>query len=145
MPYIPFDTYCNDLAEKETRSVTLLSDDNEFGLPAGDYGFVEMFCDECDCRRVFFLVLKEGVPEPIATIFWGWETVKFYKRWYGSSNINVKADLIGPAHNMTSPRTVYTNGVLKLISQLLLKDRNYVERIKRHYQLFRQQVRMKKM
>ena len=68
MPYIPFEKYCSEIARMETRTITLLSDDNEFGLPSGTYGFVEMFCDECDCRRVFFLVVKEGIEKPVAVI-----------------------------------------------------------------------------
>jgi hypothetical protein len=144
MPYASFATHCREIAENETRTISIFSDENEYDLPSGNYVFLEMFCDECDCRRVFFTVIKEGIPNPVAFVFWGWETEKFYKNWYGSSNINVKADLIGPALNSMSPVTAYSQKIVKLISTLLLSDKDYVARIKRHYKLFRQKVDGKK-
>ena len=47
-----------ELAERETRSI-MVQENNRYNVPAGDYGLLEMYCDEedCDCRRVFFNVL----------------------------------------------------------------------------------------
>ena len=63
------------VAEAETRSITLLEDSMEFGLPAADYGFLEMFCNEpgCDCRRVFFTVISSRSQDMEAVICFGWE------------------------------------------------------------------------
>jgi len=72
MPYVPFFEYCPETAEKETRCISLLLDNNEYELPTGNYYFTENFCDECDCRRVFFNVFDEK--KMVAVIYWGWET-----------------------------------------------------------------------
>jgi len=57
MPYIPLHNISPRTAEKETRVISLQKNDNEFHLPQGDYVFIELFCDECDCRRVFLQVI----------------------------------------------------------------------------------------
>ena len=53
-------------------------------LPDGNYGFIEMYCDEpnCDCRRVMVLVLRPetGTNKPWATINYGWESEGFYQK-----------------------------------------------------------------
>jgi hypothetical protein len=78
MPYLPFYNICPKTAEKETRAITILQSDNEFGLPKGDYAFIELFCDECDCRRVIFQVfLNQKI---VANISFGWEKLVFYKK-----------------------------------------------------------------
>jgi hypothetical protein len=56
MPYVPLVEHLEKIAEKETRHIKLLTKDNEFKLPEGEYTFIEIFCDECDCRRVMFVV-----------------------------------------------------------------------------------------
>ena len=73
------------VAETETRSITLLEDSMEFGLPAADYGFLEMFCNEpgCDCRRVFFTVISSRSQDMEAVICFGWEKKEFYHNWAG--------------------------------------------------------------
>jgi len=82
MPYVPFYELLPTIAQMETRVITLMSK-NEFDLPAGEYAFIESYCDECDCRRVFFHVIRNGVKDPVSIISWGWETEQFYIKWYG--------------------------------------------------------------
>jgi hypothetical protein len=41
MPYVPFREHFRDLAERETRTVTV-PDDRDRELPAGRYAFVEL-------------------------------------------------------------------------------------------------------
>lgn len=67
MPYVAFHEYFPALARKETRSVTVLPY-AAGNVPAGHYGFIEMFCDEpgCDCRRVFLMVLSSPANRPEA-------------------------------------------------------------------------------
>ncbi len=43
MPFRMFHDYFPEIAEQETRSITVLPQSN-MGLPAGSYGFLEMFC-----------------------------------------------------------------------------------------------------
>jgi hypothetical protein len=49
-------------------------------------------------------------------------------------------ELIGPILNPGSPRTELAPAILELVKSALLQDPAYVERIKRHYRLFRQKI-----
>ncbi len=55
MLYQSFHDYYPEVAEKETRCLTLHNDPE---LPSGTYGFIESYCNDpnCDCRRVFLNV-----------------------------------------------------------------------------------------
>src|SRR5260370_1437505 len=45
MPFVSFHDLCPDVAERETRCLTVMPNSN-MGVPPGDYSFVEMFCNE---------------------------------------------------------------------------------------------------
>ncbi len=137
MPYVPFYQYLPAIAQIETRVITLPSSKNEFGLPAGEYAFIESFCDECDCRRVFLLVVKSGIREPIAVISWGWENEQFYIKWFGSNDEDVIHEMMGSNLNMASQQSSLAPKVLEMFNRILLKDNAYTSRIKKHYKLFR--------
>ena len=51
---------------------------------AAEYAFLEMYCNEpgCDCRRVFFSVVSSRTQAPEAVIAYGWESAKFYRKWF---------------------------------------------------------------
>jgi hypothetical protein len=80
MPYVAFQELCPEVAQRETRGITLPN--GGWGLPPGYYEFEEMYCDEpgCDCRRVLFTVLSSR-NRIEATIGWGWEGVDYYAEW----------------------------------------------------------------
>ena len=81
----PFMKRFPELGSRETRSVTV-PDHND--LPNGEYGFIEFYCNEphCDCRRVMVVVLRPETGWKFwAVINYGWESVKFYKKWARSS------------------------------------------------------------
>ena len=141
MPYRLFHDLCPAVAERETRTLTILPGSNT-RLPAGHYAFLEMFCDEpgCDCRRVFFSVLSSVREEIEAVVAWGWEDLAFYAAWMKDDDPEVLASLKGPALNLGSPATAHAPALLELTRAVLLQDRHYVERIKRHYQLFRHRI-----
>lgn len=141
MPYVPFHNYFPDVADRETRTV-IVPPGSATGLPAGEYGFLEMYCDEkkCDCRRVFFYVIcsfRKGVQ---AVVAWGWEDLDFYAKWFKYSDGRAVADLKGPVLNIGSPRTELAPAILKVVREVLLWDPAYIERIKRHYQMFRAEI-----
>ena len=138
MPYVPFHDYFPEIAEKETRAI-IVFDDTE--LPRGDYGLVEMFCDEpgCDCRRVFFTVFSSVTEQPEAVIAYGWENKKFYKKWYGHNDPQVINGLKGPILNDASPQSKLAPALLSHVTYVL-QDKNYVNRIKRHYKIFREEI-----
>ena len=53
MPFELLHERLPDLAERETRTATVLLDNLDGQLPPAEYAFHEMFCNEprCDCRR----------------------------------------------------------------------------------------------
>lgn len=141
MAYRLFHELFPTVAEQETRTLTILPKARS-SLPVGDYGFLEMFCDEpgCDCRRVFFSVVSSARQEIEAVIAWGWETPAFYATWMNNADPQVIAELKGPVLNMGSPATALAPALLELTRTVLLQDMHYIERIKRHYQMFRPRV-----
>ena len=71
----PFFSRFPELAARETRTIRLL--EPHAALPAGEYGFLELYCNEptCDCRRVLFQVCRADLPNKVlATINYGWES-----------------------------------------------------------------------
>ncbi len=141
MPYIPFDEYFIELAEAETRIITI-PPGGSLGLPADAYLFRELFCNErgCDCRRVFFSVISESQARTEAIVAYGWETKAFYARWLGNSDLDNLIEMQGPILNLGSPQSPLAPAILRLTKEVLLKDSAYLERIKRHYALFRQKI-----
>lgn len=115
---------------------------SDVGLPVGNYALLEMFCDEagCDCRRVFFYVVSSFRNELEAAVAWGWESRDFYRRWMKHGNKNDVDDLIGPVLNLFSPQTELAPAILDLVRDIVLQDAAYVERIKRHYTMFRKKI-----
>jgi hypothetical protein len=135
MPMRPFIERFPDLGARETRSVTVT---DQPGLPNGEYGFLELYCDEpgCDCRRVTIVVLRPetGWGTTWATIGYGWESPDFYRKWSkaGSDPIEMK----GPALDSFNAQTSFAPALLKMFRSLI-QSPDYVERLKRHYQMFR--------
>jgi len=144
MPYACFHEYFPEIAERETRSITIPKRLSS-GLPAGEYGFLEMYCDErgCDCRRVFFYVISPPKKEPLAVVAYGWESPEFYARWIGNDDPETIEELQGPILNMCSPQSSLAPAVLELVRDVLLQDELYVERLKTHYRMFRDKVARK--
>ncbi len=128
-----------ELAERETRSVTVPAH-SDVGLPPGEYGFLEMFCDEpgCDCRRVMFYVVSPGRKDELAVVAYGWESTDFYARWLKLDDPLMLAEMKGPVLNMGSPQSDLGPAILGLVRDVLLEDTAYVQRVKRHYKMFRE-------
>ena len=85
MPYALFHERFPTIAEKETRSITIIQNPE---LPNDSYGLIESYCNEpdCDCRRVFLNVLSERQKKVLAVIAFGWESEKFYAKWMGDND-----------------------------------------------------------
>ena len=141
MPYAFFYEHFPYIAERETRSITIPKQLSS-GLPAGEYGFLEMYCNErkCDCRRVFFYVVSPPGKEPLAVIAYGWENPEFYARWMRDDSPEIIEELKGPSLNMASPQSNLAPAILELVKEALLQDKSYVERIKTHYRMFREKI-----
>lgn len=144
MFYEPFVEKFPELGWKETRNVTVFAG-NEFGLPPDQYNLLELYCNEknCDCRRVFFNVFSQKDNELIAVVTYGWETEKFYRKWLGGEDDpmmrKMAKEMVGLSLNVGSPQSKYANAALELVRSVL-QDQNYVERIKRHYKMFKEVV-----
>jgi hypothetical protein len=138
MPMIPFMERFPELGARETRSVTVPQQQD---LPEGEYGFVELYCDEpgCDCRRVVIDVLRSetGWSKVWATISYGWESLDFYRKWGMSDSDPIQ--IKGPYLDPLNPQTKYSSALLNLF-RFLLQSPEYVARLQRHYQMFRESV-----
>ncbi len=142
MPYSFFHQRFPQIAVRETRSLMVVPDSDVVLLPAGEYGFFEMYCDEpgCDCRRVLLYVEAPHLGGVQAVVAWGWEDLAFYRKWFKHGDAEAIRHLKGPVLNLGSPETELAPAILELTRDVLLKDADYVDRIKRHYQMFRRDV-----
>jgi hypothetical protein len=138
-----FHEICPEVGLRETRTVTLMP--NSGGdLPPDSYAFIEMYCAEpdCDCRRVYFHVTAESNPAAtLAIISWGWEPLKFYRRWgnFPKTAKDVKT-MKGPALAPMCEQSELAPALLELANTVLFSSPDYVERIKRHYKAFRAKI-----
>src|ERR1051325_1954298 len=115
-----------EMAKRETRTAFTTSSSD---LPAGEYGFVETYCDDpsCDCRRVLVNVVSPSRPGTIlATIGYGWEPAEFYDR------MDLGEDMKGPCLDPFNPQSPHAPALLDLF-RTVLEDPVYVERLERHY------------
>ena len=131
MYMVPFYIRFPQLALRETRTATLRGHPE---LPDGEYGFVELFCDDpkCDCQRAIISVMNPASKGPMATISYGWKSDRFYREW---SNVD-DDEMSGLYLDPLNPQSRYAQGLLKLFEQML-EDRTYAERIQRHYKMFK--------
>lgn len=138
MFYAPFYERFPDLARTETRSVTIRGNPL---LPDGEYGLIEAYCNEpgCDCRRVMFNIYTPDSTEPLAVVAYGWASAAFYARWFGKDDAAIIRQMQGPILNPGSPQSELAPALLRLVQEVL-RDKAYVARLKRHYELYKQAV-----
>ena len=140
MIFEPFHKYCPDIAEKETRTFKILRDPV---VPDGDYGLVDLYCSEhgCDCRRAYLVVFSREKKKALAEISFGWEDEAFYAHWSEMTDTEDLKKLKGPSLNSWSPhQSEWVPALLEIVSGMLERDRDYVERIKKHYDIFKKVV-----
>jgi len=139
MPMTRFFERFPELGARETRSVTVRGRND---LPDGEYGFIELYCNEphCDCQRVMVVVLRPetGWKQFWATINYGWESREFYLQWAGAPGWD-ESEWQGPFLDPLTAQTRYAPVLLDLFKSLL-QSPDYVERLKSHYRLFRATV-----
>jgi hypothetical protein len=142
--YEPLVERFRELAWKETRSVTLNAG-NQFGLPPDDYGLMELYCNDenCDCRRVMFDALSRKRRQSVAMVAYGWESASFYQKWYGGmdspSARTAVNEMTGLNLNSASRQSKLAPAILDMV-RWVLTDPAYVARLKRHYQVFKEEV-----
>ena len=138
MAMTPFYTRFRDLAFREMRVATIRGRSD---IPDGEYGFLELYCEEpgCDCRRVIINVISMTTGSKVwATINYGWETPEYYASW--SSVKESAEDMSGAWLDPLNPQTQYAWAFLELFEYILL-DQAYVDRIKRHYDMFKEALK----
>ncbi|MBI2114971.1 MAG: hypothetical protein HYT85_07815 [candidate division NC10 bacterium] len=141
MPFVLFHDHFPEIAERETRTITVL-EQSPAGLPPGHYALLEMYCDEagCDCRRAFFYVVSSMRKDVEAVIVFGWERPEFYAEWMKDDDPKVIGDLRGPVLNFGSPQSRLAPAILQLVKDVVLKDEQYVQRLQTHYWMFRHRM-----
>lgn len=138
-----FHEICPEIGFRETTTVVVAPDSGDV-LPAGTYVFLEMYCSEegCDCRRVYFEIDVQDRPNTVlATISWGWESLDFYKNWGSFPKTKKDArDMKGPSLAVWGEQTKLAPALLHLFKETLVASPEFVERVQRHYALFRGKV-----
>ncbi len=146
MMFVPLGMYLPDLAKSETREMFIVRKPGSKAY--GSYGLIEMYCKDpkCDCRRVMFNILsKEMGYKDVAIINFGWESKEFYKKRFRFCNEKDIEEMKGPCLNITSPRSEEAYELLHYVKSFVLKDENYVDRIKRHYKMFKEKIKAEKL
>ena len=121
-----------DIAEKETRCIIIPKGNP---LSAGSYYMAESYCNDkkCDCRRVFINVIYDN--DILATIGFGWEDIKFYEKW--GHDKSLAKDMKGPILELLGVSTKYSEKILALFKEFMMRDTVFIERLKRHYKMFK--------
>lgn len=121
------------VAVEETRTIRVLE---RRDIPLGEYGFLEFFCadPDCDCRRV---MLQVTTPDGRvwASISFGWEKVRFYRRWAHDSD--AAEVMVGASLDPLNRQSEFAEWFLAFFREMVKTDRRYVERLKRHYHMFK--------
>src|SRR5258706_5495879 len=122
MEFIPFYSKYRDIALEETRQITVNASD--LGVPLGPYDLVESYCidDTCDCRKVMINLIEVNPPNRIlATIGYGWESLKFYTEWmFGEKKI--AKDLAGAYLEPGGFQSQYSQNFLEIFKIRLTDD-----------------------
>lgn len=128
----PFHNRFPEIAEKETRCMIIPPGKK---IPEGEYFLIESYCndDNCDCRRVFINIFHNQ--DIVATIGYGWEDISFYEKWLGEKELAV--EIKGPILELGGQQSKYAKELLKLFKEVILRDNMYIERLKRHYDMFK--------
>ena len=151
MSFAMFHDLVPDVADQETRTITVMKG-NEYNLPPDDYALIEMYCNDrnCDCRKVFLVVISRKLGDAVARISYAWESLDYYANWFFGKNSSYvslsKEDKEMVRENAGThlaeigPQSKIASAILRLVKETVLRDSRYVERIKRHYRMFRDKV-----
>ncbi len=85
-------------------------------------------------------MISEKTRRILALIKHGWESQEYYVKWMGDDDPLVIEDLKGPTLNISSPQSDLAPLLLERVKQYVLKDPAYIERLKRHYDLFKEVI-----
>jgi hypothetical protein len=142
---IPFYSMLPELAQREVScvhvSVAPDGSPDPDGLPPDEYAFLEFYCEDldCDCRRVFLQVIAKGQPGKIfASISYGWENERFYRRKMPWAPDDARGTVRGELDPMNEQSEI-AEAFLRLFQQMVL-DEPCRLRLRRHYRMFREEL-----
>ena len=141
---ISFHSLLPELAQREVRCVQLGGTPESAAkpaLPADEYAYLEYYCNDlnCDCRRVFLEVVARGQPGKIfASIGYGWEKESFYRQRMPWAPDEAKGTVRGELDPLNE-QSEFSEVFLDLFQRVVL-DEPYRLRLRRHYQLFREEL-----
>jgi hypothetical protein len=145
---IPFHSILPEIAQREVRCIQVANAPgapSHSRLPGGEYAYVEFYCEDldCDCRRIFLQVIPRGSPETIlASINYGWEKESFYRKrmpWDPDAPRQIVRGSLDPINRQSD----CAEELLALFQKHVL-DEPYRLRLRRHHQLFREELRRQK-
>ena len=139
---LAFNSRCPETATRETRKVTITLPDPV--IPMGTYILMEFYCPDraCDCRRVIIQIHRVDQPgnpeQPEAILTYGWGSKAHCRKWFGGaipeSDLDFHLTLNLEPLSYQSPRA---EAWLRLVTDLVFSDPDYVARLGKHYRLFR--------
>jgi hypothetical protein len=87
-----------------------------------------------------FYVVSSVKMDVEAVVAYGWESRQFYANWLSWSDPLAVDALKGPVLNLGSPQSRLAPAILSLIKEIVLPDRAYMDRVKRHYAMVRERI-----
>ncbi len=125
-----------ELAEKETRILTILQEHDN--LSEWDYVIQEMYCTDpkCDCQKVSFNIIWPN--KEIYYLDYWFEKVEYYIKWWIWDKELAK-EMSWLSVN-TFSWDIEDNRKMFESMKRVLEDKKYVDRLKKHYQLMKEEV-----
>jgi hypothetical protein len=79
----------------------------------------------------------------VATIGYGWDTLEHYDKWFGVNGEKTPHDILinlkGPILELGGYHTEYSERVLNLFKEVMLKDAVFIKRLETHYVMFKKE------
>ncbi len=142
---ISFHSVLPELAAREVRCIHVggpCESGPQPGLPTGEYAYVEFYCPDlnCDCRRVFIQVFaRDRQDQVLASINYGWEKEAFYRKKMPYDS-KAPREIVSGSLDPLNAQSEHCAALLELFQKFVL-DEPYRLRLKRHYELFREEIR----
>lgn len=145
--FISFFEEFPELVSSEFRNVFISDNGADYPIPPGNYAFLELFCQDidCDCRNVMIAVISSDPPKRWAVLRYGWESKRFYKKWFSGDNELAQHFPGVFLDTGMSPRNAMSQAFLTLFKQMIRNDPGYAKRIEVHYDLFKEKIQAKQM
>lgn len=134
----PFHSLFPELARREVRCLHFGPGP---GLPAGEYIYLEFYCEDlaCDCRRTFIQVISPSHPDKVfASINYGWEKESFYRKRM-PYDPDASRGLVRGELDPINEQSEIAADLLEAFQRFVL-DEPYRLRLRRHHRLFREEL-----